>query len=146
MLTSPVGLRSEKGCVGDAQQKLKSTDTTSRQRGRPTSTNRNCLKKNNQKENGKNWSRVPDECLTPGRTGRLTVGRNITLTIVVVTGVDKNCSSEDILQAATDTSILARYVQLSSFHVRTSLTAVCFVSQSERGGGGGARKRGGGGS
>jgi hypothetical protein len=38
MLTSPVGLRSEKGCVGDAQQKVKSTDPTSRQRGRLTVT------------------------------------------------------------------------------------------------------------
>jgi hypothetical protein len=42
MLISPVGLRSEKGCTGDDQQKLKATDSTSRQRGRPTSTN--CLK------------------------------------------------------------------------------------------------------
>jgi hypothetical protein len=33
----------------------------------------------NKKENGKNWSRVPDGCLTPGRTGWLTVGRNVTL-------------------------------------------------------------------
>jgi hypothetical protein len=32
----------------------------------------NCLK-NNQRENGKNWSRVPDGCLTPRRTGRLIV-------------------------------------------------------------------------
>jgi hypothetical protein len=38
MLMSPVGLRSEKGCSGDAQQKLKTTDPTSRQRGLPTST------------------------------------------------------------------------------------------------------------
>jgi hypothetical protein len=44
MLTSPVGLRSEKGCAGDAQQKLRSTDPTSHQRGRPFSTNRNCKK------------------------------------------------------------------------------------------------------
>jgi hypothetical protein len=36
---SPVGLRSEKGCAGDALQKLKITDPTSRQRGRTTSTN-----------------------------------------------------------------------------------------------------------
>jgi hypothetical protein len=56
---SPVGLRSEKGYAGDARQNLKSTDPTSRQR-----------------ENEKNWSRVPDGCLTP-----LTVGRNVTLTI-----------------------------------------------------------------
>jgi hypothetical protein len=28
----------------------------------------------------KNWSRVPDGCLTPRLTGRLTVGRNVTST------------------------------------------------------------------
>jgi hypothetical protein len=39
MLVSPVGLRSEKGCAGDVQQQLKTTDSTSRQRGRPASTN-----------------------------------------------------------------------------------------------------------
>jgi hypothetical protein len=39
MLMSPVGLRTEKGCTGDARQKLKTTDSTSRQRGSPTSTN-----------------------------------------------------------------------------------------------------------
>jgi hypothetical protein len=42
---SPVGLRSEKGCAGDARQKLKSTDPTSRQRGSPTSTNPKLSKK-----------------------------------------------------------------------------------------------------
>jgi hypothetical protein len=47
MLMSPVGLRSEKGCAGGARQKLKTTDPTSRQRGRPTSTNPQ-LSKNNQ--------------------------------------------------------------------------------------------------
>jgi hypothetical protein len=46
MLINPVGLRPEKGCAGDAQQKLKTTDPTSRQRGRPTSTNPQ-LSKNN---------------------------------------------------------------------------------------------------
>jgi hypothetical protein len=82
MLMSPVALRSEKGCAGDIRQKLKSTDPTSRQRGGPTSTNPNCLK-NNQTENGTNWSWVPDGCLTPGRTGRLTVGSSITLTLTI---------------------------------------------------------------
>jgi hypothetical protein len=33
------GLRPEKGCAGDSQEQLKSTDLTSRQRGYPTSTN-----------------------------------------------------------------------------------------------------------
>jgi hypothetical protein len=46
MLKSPVELRSEKDCAGDAQQKLKTTDPTSRQRGCPTSTDPH-LSKNN---------------------------------------------------------------------------------------------------
>jgi hypothetical protein len=35
MLMSPVGLRSEKDCAGDARQQLKTTDPTSRQKGAP---------------------------------------------------------------------------------------------------------------
>jgi hypothetical protein len=42
---SPVRRRSEKVCAGDARQKLKITDPTSRQRGRPTSTNLKLSKK-----------------------------------------------------------------------------------------------------
>jgi hypothetical protein len=38
MLMILVELRSEKGCAGNARQILKTTDPTSRQRGRPTST------------------------------------------------------------------------------------------------------------
>jgi hypothetical protein len=79
MLMSPVGLRSEKGCAGDARQKLKITDQTSRQKGGPKLTNPQ-RSRSNQREKKKNWSRVPDGCLTPGQTGRLTVGRNMTLT------------------------------------------------------------------
>jgi hypothetical protein len=78
---SPVGLRPEKSCAGDAQQKLKSTDPLVKE-GAPHQQTRNCLK-NNPRENGKIWSRVPDECLTPRRTGRLTVGRNVTLTLTL---------------------------------------------------------------
>jgi hypothetical protein len=80
MFVSPLGLRSEKGCAGDVRQELKTTATTSRQRGHPTSRNPQ-LSKNNQREKVKNWSRVPDGCLTPGRTSRLTVVRNIPLTL-----------------------------------------------------------------
>jgi hypothetical protein len=39
MVMSPVGLRPEQDWIGLAQQQLKTTDPTSRQRGRPTSTN-----------------------------------------------------------------------------------------------------------
>jgi hypothetical protein len=42
------------------------------------------VKKNNQRENGKNWSRVPGGCLISRRTSRQTVGRNITLTLTLV--------------------------------------------------------------
>jgi hypothetical protein len=82
MLMSPVGLRSEKGCAGDARQKQKNTAPTSRQRGRPTSTNPK-LPKKNQREDVENQSRVAGGCLIPRRTGRQTVGRNITLTLTL---------------------------------------------------------------
>jgi hypothetical protein len=49
---SSVGLRPEKGCAGDARQKLNSIDPTSRQIGRPTSTNTQ-LSKGNLKEKEK---------------------------------------------------------------------------------------------
>jgi hypothetical protein len=47
-----VGLGSEKGCTGDARQKLKSTDPTSHQRGHPHIKKPKTVK-NNQRENGK---------------------------------------------------------------------------------------------
>jgi hypothetical protein len=78
---SPVGIRSEKGYAGDARQRLKSTDPTSRQRGRLTSTNPKLPKK--KMENGKHLSQVPDGCLITRRTGRQTAGRNITLTLTL---------------------------------------------------------------
>jgi hypothetical protein len=53
MLMSSVGLRSEKGCAGDAWQKLKTTDLTSHQRGRPTSTNQKLSKKKIKDKMGK---------------------------------------------------------------------------------------------
>jgi hypothetical protein len=43
MLMGHVGLRPEKGCAGNAQQKLKTTDPTTHQRERPTSINHNYL-------------------------------------------------------------------------------------------------------
>jgi hypothetical protein len=45
MLMSPLGLRAKKGCAVDARRKLNSTDSTSRQRGRPTLTNLKLSKK-----------------------------------------------------------------------------------------------------
>jgi hypothetical protein len=57
-------------------------DPSSRQRGRYNIKNSNCLKEN-LKEN-ENWSWVPDGRLTPSRTGRLIVGRNVTLTFFLL--------------------------------------------------------------
>jgi hypothetical protein len=39
MIMSPVGLRPEKDCAGDAVKKLKTTEPSSRQSGLPTSPN-----------------------------------------------------------------------------------------------------------
>jgi hypothetical protein len=50
MLLNPVGLRPEKGCAGGAQQKLKTTDPTSRQRGRPHNSEPVSLEKEIEKE------------------------------------------------------------------------------------------------
>jgi hypothetical protein len=82
MLMRSMGLRSEKGCVGDAQQKLKTTDPTSHQRERSMPTNSQLSKKIKERRR-KNLSWVPVGCLTPRQAGRLTVGHNITLTLVL---------------------------------------------------------------
>jgi hypothetical protein len=74
MLMSSVGLRSENGCAGDARQKLKTTDWTSRQRAPHQQTPQ--LSKIIEERKGKNWSRVPDESLTPEKNGRLTDDHN----------------------------------------------------------------------
>jgi hypothetical protein len=43
---------------------------------------RNCLKEISRRK--KNWSQVPDGCLTPGQTGQLTVGRKLTATATLI--------------------------------------------------------------
>jgi hypothetical protein len=50
-----MGLISEKFCAGDALQKLKSTDPTSSQRGRPTSTKPKMSKKIIKEKMEKSW-------------------------------------------------------------------------------------------
>jgi hypothetical protein len=62
--------------AGEARQQLQSAEPTSRQRGRPTSTTLQVSK-----EKKEDWSRVPNGFLAPRQAGRLTVGRNITLTL-----------------------------------------------------------------
>jgi hypothetical protein len=76
------GIKTERDCAGDAQQQLKSTDPTSRQRGRPASTNPQ-MSENTLRKKEKTLSRVPDGNLTPRQTGRLAVGRNITLSLTL---------------------------------------------------------------
>jgi hypothetical protein len=51
--------------------------------GSPHQQAHNCLKMIIERR-GKKWSRVRDGCLTPGRTGRLIVGRNVTLTLLLL--------------------------------------------------------------
>jgi hypothetical protein len=74
---SPVGLKFEKGCAGDARQKVKSADPTSRQERALHINKPETVKKKSRM----GWSRVLNVCLIPRRTGRQTVGRNITLTL-----------------------------------------------------------------
>jgi hypothetical protein len=71
---SPAGLGHEKNFVDEAQEQLQTRDPTSRNRGCRTSTNPQISKDYEKKKlvAGPRW--VPD-------TGRLTVGRNITLTL-----------------------------------------------------------------
>jgi hypothetical protein len=61
---------------------LQITDPSSRQRGHATPTNPQ-LSKMIKERRGKNWSQVPDGCLAPIRTDRLTIGRNVTLTLTL---------------------------------------------------------------
>jgi hypothetical protein len=68
MAMSLAGLGPDNDCAGDGQQQLERTDPSSRQRGHPTSTN---------------W-KLSDRTKKSGRgpqTGRMAVGRNITLTL-----------------------------------------------------------------
>jgi hypothetical protein len=66
-------------CAGEAQQQQSITDPSPRQRGRYKIPNPQ-LSKENFKEKEKLMT-GPDGSLTPGQTDRLTVGRNITLTL-----------------------------------------------------------------
>jgi hypothetical protein len=70
-----MGLRPEKDCTGEALQQHYLTDPSSHQRGRYKITNPQ-LSKENFKEKEKLVT-GPDGGLTPGQTGRLTVGRKI---------------------------------------------------------------------
>jgi hypothetical protein len=78
MRMSPAGLRAEKDCAGEAQQQQKTTDPDlSSERVPHIKKPVNCVKiilKGN-------WSPLPDVLPDTKQTNRLTVGRNITLTL-----------------------------------------------------------------
>jgi hypothetical protein len=77
----------------------------------PHKQTRNCQKRI--RENGKNWSRVPDGCLIPRRTGRLTVGRNIILTLTLYI-LAPSCIS---VKSDMETEDVRRYLKpLSEFY------------------------------
>jgi hypothetical protein len=75
---SSAGLRSKNDCSGEAQKQVYS-NLQARPLVREGATKlqtRNCLKEISWRK--KNWSQVPDGRLTPGQTGRLTVGVKLT--------------------------------------------------------------------
>jgi hypothetical protein len=75
---SSAGLRPKSDCSGKAQKQLYSNLQTRPlvREGATNLQNRKCLKEISWRK--KNWSQVPDGRLTPGQTGRLTVGRKLT--------------------------------------------------------------------
>jgi hypothetical protein len=83
MVVCSAGLGPKSDCSGKAQKQLNSKLQT-RPLVRESATKqqtRSCLKEISRRK--KNWSRVPDGRLTPRRTGRLIVGRNVTLTLTL---------------------------------------------------------------
>jgi hypothetical protein len=80
MAVSSAGLRPKSDCSGKTQKQLYSKLQTvlSSERALQNHKAANCLKKISRRK--KNWSRVPDGRLTPGQTGRPTVGRKLTST------------------------------------------------------------------
>jgi hypothetical protein len=81
MAVSSAGLRPKCDCFGKAQKQLYGKLQTSPLVREDATNNKaagSCLKEISRKM--KNWSQVPDGRLTPGQTGRLTVGRKLTST------------------------------------------------------------------
>jgi hypothetical protein len=79
-MVSSARLRPKSECSGKAQKQLYSNLQT-RPLGKEGATKLqicNCLKQISRRK--QNWSQVPDGRLTPGQTGRLTVGRKLTPT------------------------------------------------------------------
>jgi hypothetical protein len=85
MVRGCVGLRPESDSAGEAQTQLykQITNPFSHQRGRLMIRNPKQSKYDFNGRKKENWSRVLD-CVAPVQTGRLTVGRKITLTLIDV--------------------------------------------------------------
>jgi hypothetical protein len=83
MAMSSAGLRPKIDCSGKAQEQLYSNLQTRPllREGATKLQTCNCLKEISRRT--KNWSQVPDGRLTPRQTGRLTAGRNVTLTLTL---------------------------------------------------------------
>jgi hypothetical protein len=77
MVVSSAGLGPKSDCSGKAQKQLYSKLHTRPivREGATKLQTRRCLKEIRRRK--KNWSRVPDGRLTPGQTGRLTIGRKL---------------------------------------------------------------------
>jgi hypothetical protein len=90
---SSAGLRPKGDCSGKAQKQLYSKLQTRPpvREGATKLQTRNCLKEISRRK--QNWSQVPDGRLTPGQTGRLTVGRKLTATATVFTSYQLPVSS-----------------------------------------------------
>jgi hypothetical protein len=73
MVTNPTGLGTGNDCASEGQQQLLTTDLSSRETKRPTSTNLQ------PSESYKNLIVTPDACFIPRQIGRQTIGRNIRL-------------------------------------------------------------------
>jgi hypothetical protein len=78
MAVSSTGLQPKSDCSGKAQKQLYSNLQTRPlvREGGTNLQNQKCLKEISKRK--RNWSQVPDGRLTPGQTGRLTVGRKLT--------------------------------------------------------------------
>jgi hypothetical protein len=81
MVVSSAGLRPKNECSGKAQKQLYSNLQTRPlvREGATKLQTSNCLKEISRRT--KNWSQVPDGRLKPRQTGRLTVGRKLTVTV-----------------------------------------------------------------
>jgi hypothetical protein len=115
---SSAGLRSKSDCSGKTQKQLYSKLQT-RPLVREGATKlqiRNCLIEISWRK--KNWSQVPDGRLTPGQTGRLTVGRELTAT------VDRLC----VLVVRVHSYTTEMYEYCVSCEVRTEF--ICYVEES----------------